>query len=90
MIWLIKVFVRITFWLMLCLFVADIAQPGYLKFWQPDLTEISITNIRLPSLKVNKNIKNESPPKTSTCPPPENDLEEVLQARFDCRNATPH
>ncbi|MEM1391952.1 MAG: hypothetical protein AAGG00_01385 [Cyanobacteria bacterium P01_H01_bin.150] len=83
-------FVRITFWLMLCLFIADIAQPGYLKFWQPDLTELSITDIRLPSLKFNKNIKNKSPRKTSTCPPPDNDLEEVIQAKFGCHNATPH
>ena len=84
-------FVRITFWLMLCLFIADIAQPGYLKFWQPDLTELSITDIRLPSLKFN-NTTRKSPRKTptSTCSPPDNDLEEVLQAKFGCHNATPH
>ena len=72
------------------LFFADIAQPGYFKFWQPNLTELSITDIRLPSLKFNKNINNKSPRNASICPPPENDLEEVLQAKFGCRNATPH
>ncbi len=79
-------FVRITFWLMLCLFAADIAQPGYLKFWQPENAEISI-DIRLPFLKFKKNTVNKSSPKTSICLTPDNDLEEVLQAQFDCLNA---
>lgn len=82
-------FVRIAFWLMLILFVADIAQPGYLKFWQPDLSELSDVDIRLPSLKFN-NTATISPRKTSDCPPPDNDLEEVVKARFGCHNATSH
>lgn len=83
-------FVRITFWLVLCLFVADIVQPGYLKFWQPDITELSTIDIRLPSLKFNKNTATISPRKTSDCLPPENDLEEVIEARFGCNNASSH
>lgn len=82
-------FVRITFWLVLILFVADIAQPGYLKFWQPDFTQLSNADIRLPSLKFD-NTTRISPHKTSTCSPAKNDLEEVLQARFGCHNATSH
>lgn len=80
-------FVRITFWLVLCLFAADIAQPGYLKFWQPDFTQLSNADIRLPSLTFD-NTDRISP--RSTCSPPKNDLEEVLQARFGCHNATSH
>ena len=85
-------FVRITFWLMLCLFAADIAQPGYLKFWQPNFTELSSIDIRLPNLHFRKSKSNTklSPSESSTCPPPENDLEEVLQAKFGCDDATPH
>lgn len=82
-------FVRITFWLMLCIFVADIAQPGYLKFWQPDISELFTIDIRLPSLKFNNNTATISPRKIPDCPFAENDLEEVLQARFGCNNATP-
>ena len=82
-------FVRITFWLVLCLFAADVAQPGYLKFWQPDLSNLSNIDIRLPSLNFN-NTARKSPRKTSTCSPPDNDLEAVLQAKFGCHDATPH
>ncbi len=83
-------FVRITFWLTLCLFASDIAQPGYLKFWQPDLTEPSLIDVRLPNLHFNLNKSNTkiSPSKTSACTLPESDLEEVLQAKFGCNNAT--
>ncbi|BAY84519.1 hypothetical protein NIES267_40150 [Calothrix parasitica NIES-267] len=85
-------FVRITFWLVLVLFFADIAQPGYFKFWQPNLTELSSIDIRLPNLHFNKNKSTTkiSPSEASTCDPPDNDLEEVLQAKFGCQNATPH
>lgn len=83
-------FVRITFWLTLCLFFADIAQPGYLKFWQPGLPKLSTTDIRLPSLNFNKNAATIFPQKASSCPSPDNDLEEVLQARFGCDDATSH
>ncbi|MGB3640720.1 MAG: hypothetical protein WBA39_24560 [Rivularia sp. (in: cyanobacteria)] len=79
-------FVRITFWLVLCLFFADIAQPGYLKFWQPNI-ELSNIDVRLPRLN-NKNSATISPPQTSSCPLPDNDLEAVLQARFGCHDAT--
>lgn len=80
-------FVRITFWLVLCLFFSDVAQPGYLKFWQPDLTNLPTLNIRLPSLN-NKNTATISPSQPSSCPLPDNDLEAVLQARFGCHDAT--
>ena len=76
-------FVRITFWLVLLLFFADLAQPGYLKFWQPNLIELSLPDIRLPFIKKNR------PTISSTCPSPDNDLEAVLQAKFGCDNATP-
>lgn len=82
-------FVRFAFWLMLILFVTDIAQPGYLKFWQPDLSKLSTIDIGLPFLKFN-NTARISPRKISNCPPPDNDLEEVLQAKFGCHNATPN
>ncbi|NJM23174.1 MAG: hypothetical protein HC907_33180 [Richelia sp. SM1_7_0] len=74
-------FVRITFWLVLCLFIADIAQPGYLKFWQPNI-ELSAVDFKLPSL--NSNRKEISPQKPS-CQTPENDLEAIIQARFGCK-----
>ena len=80
-------FVRITFWLVLLLFFADLAQPGYLKFWQPNLIELSLPDIRLPFIK--KNRLTISPPQPSTCPSPDNDLEAVLQAKFGCDDATP-
>ncbi len=79
-------FVRITFWLVLLLFFADLAQPGYLKFWQPNSIELSLSDVRLSRLKKNTPIT--SSPQPSTCPSPENDLEAVLQARFGCHNAT--
>ncbi|MGB3655575.1 MAG: hypothetical protein WBA41_30805 [Rivularia sp. (in: cyanobacteria)] len=77
---------RIAFWLVLCLFFADIAQPGYLKFWQPKLIKSRTVDVRLPRL--NSNLKEISPQKPS-CQPPENDLETILQARFGCKDATP-
>ena len=72
---------------MLCLFVADIAQPGYLKFWQPDLNELSTLKIKLPFLKPKKDNTTLAPRKDSTCSSPDNDLEAVLQARFGCKDA---
>ncbi len=82
-------FVRINFWLVLCLFAADIAQPGYLKFWQPDLSNLSNINIRLPSLNFNNTArKSSSKTSASTCSAPDNDLEAVLQARFGCKDAS--
>jgi hypothetical protein len=80
-------FVRITFWLVLCLFVADIAQPGYLKFWQPKITLTNI-DIRLPRLNNKETSPTVSPPQPSSCPLPDNDLEVVIRARFGCHNAT--
>lgn len=79
-------FVRITFWFVLILFFADVAQPGYLKFWQPNSIKLSLPDIRLPSLK--KNASTTSSPQPSTCPPHDNDLEAVLQAKFGCNDAT--
>lgn len=73
---------------MICLFIADIAQPGYLKFWQPDVTELSTIDVRLPSLQFNNDTATVSPSETSTCTSPENDLEAILRARFGCHNAT--
>ena len=81
-------FVRIIFWLVLLLFFADLAQPGYLKFWRPNSIKLSVPDIRLPRL-LKKNTSTTSPPQPSTCPSPDNDLEAVLQARFGCHNATP-
>ena len=82
-------FVRLTFCLVVCLFVADIAQPGYLKFWQPNI-ELSNIDVRLPNLhfNLNKSTTKISPSETSNCIPSENDLEEVLQAKFGCHDAT--
>ena len=79
-------FVRIAFWLVLCLFFADVAQPGYLKFWQPNLFELSASDVRLPSL--NSRPQPKTSPQKSSCPPPDNDLEVIIQARFGC-NASP-
>ena len=80
-------FVRITFWLVLCLFIADIAQPGYLKFWQPNITLTNI-NVRLPRLK--SNLQPKASLQESSCPAPDNDLEAIIQARFGCKkDATP-
>lgn len=83
-------FVRITFWLVLCLFISDIAQPGYMKFWQPDLLKLFITDIRLPSVNINNNTTAIPPSETPTCLPPDNDLEEVIQAKIGCNDATPY
>ncbi len=80
-------FVRTTFWLVLCLFFVDIAQPGHFKFWQPNI-ELSNINFRLPFLNSKKNTPTISPQKSSTCLPPDNDLEAILQARFGCDNET--
>ncbi|MGB3640517.1 MAG: hypothetical protein WBA39_23525 [Rivularia sp. (in: cyanobacteria)] len=79
-------FVRITFWLVLCLFFADVAQPGYLKFWQPNI-KLSNIDVRLPRLNNKKT--STTPSQKPDCSLPDNDLEAVLQARFGCHNATP-
>ena len=79
-------FVRITFWLVLYLFIADIAQPGYLKFWQPNI-ELSAVDFRLPRLN-NKENSAISPQKPD-CPAPDNDLEAIIQARFGCKKDAP-
>ncbi|NJO65793.1 MAG: hypothetical protein HC836_49310 [Richelia sp. RM2_1_2] len=79
-------FVRITFWLVLCLFIADIAQPGYLKFWQPNITLTNI-DVRLPRLNLKKKTAI-SPPTQPDCSP-ENDLEAIIQAKFGCKDASP-
>ncbi|NJN08185.1 MAG: hypothetical protein HC815_09375 [Richelia sp. RM1_1_1] len=76
-------FVRITFWLVLCLFIADIAQPGYLKFWQPKLIKSRTVDVGLPRLK--SNLQPKSSLQEDSCPAPDNDLEAIIQARFDCK-----
>lgn len=77
--------VRIIFWMTLLMWIADILQPGYLRFYDLRLAaglfeklKLPVNSIALPAATPDRTVSTATP---TACPEASNDFEAVLSAK---------